>query len=495
MATEHKLSRKRGSEHLRDRTSQVIEASEISISRSKRRRNGNGEIVNFGSQGTVDVQLQSCGRVMSAASKQRCSNKYSYVEEGNKTFSVIGASNKEICLRNRCKKTYASLSKIGLLSNQRKTKQSVGTNNVILIKTSNDAQNMTAVGHNKAMEEKQLINDSTERTVCDSNDKQVTNCEEINNQQKHNAAEVSDSDGALRNEKGCLIYVQSPSFPDGKALRTSAETGWPALIVGEHHQLIDTECSKEGCNTLGSVIPTKTVPHVSHSHNPVLHPVAKVAGIPATSSMLSLSANTSAITAISTPIPTFPKLPDVFGDVSRSEVGNLGQTTLTSRREDGCLTSTPQEVDKLDSSCSSVEERHRQHHVLSESYNSTVHQNQETIIPLKHTQPYTEIPFPVVDISCDSVSLSQREQNNVSLADNVSNSKTDFHSPETRESSSYQHPSFLKVDTWATQMLQNIELLYKNEKHCDLILKFCGGEVLKVSISSCQFLINKYPNR
>ncbi|XP_045131318.1 uncharacterized protein LOC123516194 isoform X2 [Portunus trituberculatus] len=470
MTTKQKLSRKRGNEHLRDITSNFIEASEITISRSKRRKNGNSEIVNTGNQEAVETQIQSYSQVAPLESQQKCSNKQTYFDS-RKTFSIIDASSTEKCVRNRYKNTYASLSKAGLLSNQIKNKQYIGVSNVVLIKTTNDVEHKSDRENNKGKETPKLPPDFVNRSLTLSNDMQITNSDKLS----CSFTQVIDSNSILKNEKGCLIYVQSPSFPNGKTRKTNEES-CPQTIKPD--QFAEPECLKEKCNTLDSVISTELVSHVNHSKNPVLKPVAKVSSISTTSSVQTLSASTSAITAISTPIPTFPKLPDVFGDMLKSEAEYLGQTTITSGRKDVCSGRTPQEMVCDAPGCISVEIS-KQNNSSADSCNQNVHHNQQIVFPLRCTEPSTSVPLPVVDILGESYNSCMKEDN-VRLGNDVSGAKTKIHALGTIMSGSLEEPSFLQVDTWATHILQNLELLYKNETQCDFILKFCGGEVLKV---------------
>ncbi|XP_063859886.1 uncharacterized protein LOC135100674 isoform X2 [Scylla paramamosain] len=488
MATKQKLSRKRGNEHLRDITSNFIEASEITISRSKRRKNGNGEIINTGNQEAVETQLQPYGQIAPCESQQKCSNKHTY-SDGKKTFSIIDASSTEKCVRNRYKNTYASLSKTGLLSNQIKTKQYIGASNVVLIKTNKDVEHQSAGENDKGKEIQQMAPDSVNISLTVSNNIQITDSEKLSD----NCTQVVDSNSILKNENGCLIYVQSPSFPNGKTRRTNAERSCPKTV--KPHQVAEPECFKEKFNTLDSIISTEFLSHVNHSRSPVLNPMAKVSAISATSSVPTLSASTSAITAISTPIPTFPKLPDVFGDMLKVEAEYLGRTTLTSGRKDGCSGSTLQEMGSDGRGCSSVKIS-KQNHCSSESCSQNVHHNQQIVFPLRCTDPSTSVPLPVVDILSEGHNSYVKEEDSIRLANNVSGTKTGkIHALGTiMRSASSEDPSFLQVDTWATHMLQNLELLYKNESQCDFILKFCGGEILKVHrtiLLACTSLVSE----
>lgn len=471
MAAKQKVSIKRGNDHLKDITSNCIEASEITICRSKRRKNGNGEVINTGNQEVVETQLQSHGQVAPFEFQQKCSNKHIYLDSEER-FPVVDASSTEKCVRNRYKNTYASLSKTSLLSNQIKNKQYIDGSNVVLIKTTNDVEHKSGGENNKGKETQKLEINSINRSPTVSNNIEIPDSDKLCN----NFTQVIDSNSILSNKKGSLVYVQSPSLPSGKT-RTYEERS--CLKTVKTHQFSEPECFKEKCNTLDSIIFSELESHINHSENSLLKPVAKVSAISTISSVPTLSANTSAITAISTPIPTFPKLPDVFGDMLKGEAESLEKTSLTSRRKDVCSGSTLQEMDSDGPGCSSVEVS-KQNNCLISSCSQNVHHNQ-----LRCTDPSTSATLPVVDIRGESGDSYIKEEDCASLSNDVSDTKAKIHALGTITSSTSDGSSFLQVDTWATHMLQNLELLYKNETQCDFILKFCGGEILKVSMINC----------
>lgn len=412
MAAKRKLPVKRRIENLDDMASRIFESIKDVTSKPKRRRKENSEH-SFENQDSINSQFMFYDNHMCDASQQKYARRQSETDQSKKNFS-FGVSSNEKNLRSRVKKSY-SLNKTESESKQIKSKRSFVFSNKTPIDISKYSECSTAVKSHKGREKKQVVSESIDTVQSMTDDIQVTKVKE-NNQQKHDTSQASDSNVLLKNEEESIISI-SPSF-----------------------------LQEENFSTSGSEISYVAVSCVSHSHNQILKPAITVTGIPASSSMTSLSASTSAITAISTPIPSFPVLHDGFGDSVRWEVDSSGHTTLTNWREDGSHTNmTSEQKEKLDFALDSAAERHEQQNVMSGSCNETVHHNHDVVSLKKNGDHSTSAAVPVVAVPFSS-----------------------------------QQPSFLKVDTWGEYILQNLEILYKKEMYCDFILKFHGGEVLKV---------------
>lgn len=406
MAAKRKLPVKRRIENLEDMTSRIFETIEDVTSKPKRRRKESSEH-SYENQDSINSPFMFYDDHMCDASQQKYTRRQPQTDQSKKNFS-FGLSSNEKNLRSRDKKSY-SFNKTESESKQIKSKRSLVFSNKTPIDISKYSESSTSVKTHKGREKKQVVSESVDTVQSMSDDIQVTKVKE-NNQQKYDTSQVSDSNVLFKNEEESIISI-SPSF-----------------------------LQEENFSTSGSEISYVAVSCVSHSRNQILKPTITATGIPATSSMTSLSASTSAITAISTPIPSFPVLHDGFGDSVRWEVDSSGHTTLPNWREDCSHTNmTSQQKEKPDFTLDSATERYEQQNVMSGSCNETVQANHEVVSLTGAAVPVVAVPF------------------------------------------SSQQPSFLKVNTWGEYMLQNLKILYKKEMYCDFILKFHGGEVLKVS--------------
>lgn len=413
MAAKRKLPIERRTEDLEDMASRIFETIEDVTSKPKRRRKEINKH-SFENQDSVNSPFMFYDNHLCDASQQIfASRQQPQTNQSKKSFS-FGLSNNEKNLRSRVKKSY-SFDKTESESKLMKSKRSSVFCNKTLVDTSKYSECSTTEKNLKGREKKQVVSGSIDTVQSMTDDIQIT--EVKNNQEKHDTLQASDSNVLSKNEEESIISI-TPGF-----------------------------LQEENFSNSGSEISYVAVSCVSHSHNQILKPTISVTGNPVTSSMTSLSANTSAITAIATPIPSVPVLHDGFGDSVRWEVDSSGHTTLISLRRDGSHTNmTSEQKEKPDFALDSAVEGHDQQTVMSGSSNETVHNNQEVALPRKNGDPFTSAAATVVPVLLSS-----------------------------------QQPSFLKVDTWGEYMLQKLEILYKKEMYCDFTLKFCGGEVLKVS--------------
>lgn len=223
--------------------------------------------------------------------------------------------------------------------------------------------------------------------------------------------------------------------------------------------------------------------------------------------MPNLSANTSAITAIPTPIATFPLLPDMTRDMSRAAVFTVGVPNTDPKQGDSYIVPVSS-APVANSICNAVCQTTSNPHCNSFSIDkcnvlvSTLNSNPVAVDDCKDdrrdvlvTNTYGDHQFvdrnsssiPIVDLSDDSDSLLvEKDDVLVPLAGNIS-AKSSFEkenystSPTASSSARTQTSSnVLRVDNWGTYLLQKLELLYQREQDCDLVLKFCNGETLKV---------------
>lgn len=405
MATKRKLPVKRGIDNLKDMTSSIFDSFEVTTSKAKRRRKENSEN-SFGKQDSVDSLSKSYDNLMCDTSHTKYASKQFQMDQSKKKFSVSGLSSNDKKIRSKVKKSY-SLNKTTSVSKQIKSKKSLALSNKRSININNDIECRITVKNHRGRAKKQA-SESINTVLPITDDIQITKAEG-SYQQKYNTSQIPDSNDIHEKGKEDIITISS-SFPEEK------------------------------CSTSGSEVPYVAVSCINHSHNQILKPAVNVTAVPATSSMTSLSASTSAITAIPTPIPTFPVLHDGYGDLMKSEVGRAEHTILTKWKVDDDHTKiTPEQKEKPDFVFNSAAERHDQQSGLSRSCS-------EIVLIGKCKDPLTSLPVPAVVMPFNS-----------------------------------QQPRFLKVDTWGEYMLQNLEILYKKEMFCDFLLKFHGGEVLRVS--------------
>lgn len=244
------------------------------------------------------------------------------------------------------------------------------------------------------------------------------------------------------------------------------------LIMNEQHHVAELSLTTSSCNKTQSTSSNIPVTYSYTTISPVLQPMYG-AGVP---SQLSHQYATSAIAAVSTPIPTVPILPEIVRGVT---CGTKVLTDPGPRQEESRnaspskLPSTSESPAKHTVSYSSYKSHCVQGnnlHVYHYNFNAeTEDEKKDIVIEDEDVDLCDNTSLSVIDFSCEADSLKVKEESDNALPSKISKGVS------TSE-------DFVQTENWGTYLLQKLEVLYDQEQECDLILKFCGGEKLKVCI-------------
>ncbi|KAK4295741.1 hypothetical protein Pmani_031715 [Petrolisthes manimaculis] len=253
-------------------------------------------------------------------------------------------------------------------------------------------------------------------------------------------------------------------------------------LMNEQHHVAELSLTNSICNKIPSTSSNIPVTYSYTTISPVLQPMYG-AGVP---SQLSHQYVTSAIAAVSTPIPTVPILPEIVR-------GTTGGTKVLSD-------SSPRQAESRNASPSklpSTSDNQIKQTVSYSNYDS--HCMQGNNLHVYHYNFNTETDNAKKDIVC--------EENDADLCENTALSVIDFNceddslrvkdgentSPSKISKGVSTSEDFIQIENWGTYLLQKLEVLYEQEQECDLILKFWGGETLKVHraiVLACTSLVS-----
>lgn len=536
MAAKNKSPRKRGRECLGmnkredDQEPPIIIAN---IKRRKKTRDGvriakESKSPNIESLGGSATNTRTHTTMTSIVTLRRNKNSDSCWEHSISTSSKLSSStpDKEQNLASHVKKTYASGSKYmpvkkdrGRLKGNNRSRSSVPDH------LNKEDRCKSEIEEDKIKEEnmkKDVANDTTGGQdlplevglAHDMKDNVLSRCDMIVKDDSHHdkvhhnencQSQMVPKDTDWKNENDSPVYVTSNSCSENKRVIENVAKSSSKVTVGEGSQAIESKMTTENHSVLATI---SSNIQMSHGHHPLPHVLRSVSspGIPLTSVMPSLSANTSAITAIPTPIATFPVLTDMARDVSGGTVYAVGFTNSDTKQEShysgdvssatGFAYTSHNSLNQVvsDPKCSAFAVDRNSLHVSTISSNAGDIGDHKNILVSAHG---THLEHHVVEKSTSSVPIVDIEDENDSLSmerGNISVSSvncTPATSMSARETVSTSHiaagsggvhtPSdYLQVDNWSAYLLQRLELLYEHEQECDLVLRFSGGETLKV---------------
>lgn len=291
----------------------------------------------------------------------------------------------------------------------------------------------------------------------------------------------------FKKSSSCESAIDTPlkeSDSGVSVLDCSADTSeWPkptghttenssVLIMNEQHHVAELSLTTSSCNKTQSTSSNIPVTYSYTTISPVLQPMYG-AGVP---SQLSHQYATSAIASVSTPITTVPILPEIVRGVTCGTKGlsDPGPRPGESRNASPSkLPSTSESLAKQTVSYSSYNSHSVQGnnlHVYHYNFNAEKEdEKKDIVIGDEDADLCDNTSLSVIDFSCEGDSLKVKEESDNSLPSKINKGVS------TSE-------DFVQTENWGTYLLQKLEVLYEQEQECDLILKFCGGETLKVCI-------------
>ncbi|XP_071526103.1 uncharacterized protein [Panulirus ornatus] len=305
-------------------------------------------------------------------------------------------------------------------------------------------------------------------------------------------------DAVWKSEDDSSVCVTSDSCSEKIVSENFAKRS-AKVTVGESSQAIESKMTTEN----HSILPTVSVSsdmQISPGHHPLPHVLQPVScsGIPQTPVMPSLSANTTAITAIPTPIATFPVLSDKGRHLSGGTVYAVSFTNSDLQQEshnhDDASSDTAvaytshNSVSQVvsDPKCSSALDRNSLHVATFNSNMGAIGDHKNIPVSAHKTVEKRTPSVPVVDIEDENDSLSIERGDipvsSISCTPATSTSTRETVSTSSIASSGGVHTSsdYVEDDIWGAYLLKNLEYLYDFEECCNLVLKFSSGETLKV---------------
>ncbi|XP_042208797.1 uncharacterized protein LOC121857036 isoform X2 [Homarus americanus] len=516
MAAKNKSVRKRGRECLEMNEREEDQESPIVIANIKRRkktRDGVKSEIDSESgstklSGNSVTHTPVCKMTTSIVTLRRNSNRDSGWDHSISTSPMVNVptSKREQNLASNVKKTYASGSKQIQDKNERSKRNSRSKSSLC-----DQPSKVDEIEENKIKEEdtgKGVDNDKTESSTFSPEAKvSLPEREEVVLKnytfpdEGHNndncESHMVEKDGLWKNENECTVYVTSDISHESKTFIENIAKNSSKITVSEDFKAFETEMAPAGnYNLLATIASNIQMPQDHHSLPQTVRSVSSPR-VPVSQVMPNLSANTSAITAIPTPIATFPMLPDMTRDVPGGTVFTVGIANSDSKKDHysdlvssvssfACSSHNSLNFVSSNPTCSmiTVDKNNLHMNRFTSSRDGEDHKNIQLERPVVQRSPSS---IPIVQIDDDSESLlierdyTQVPVSSSTLASSTPERATSTASPgATSNGRVHSASNFLRVDNWATYLLQRLELLYEREQECDLVLKFSTGETLKV---------------
>ncbi|XP_066973576.1 serine-rich adhesin for platelets-like [Macrobrachium rosenbergii] len=245
-----------------------------------------------------------------------------------------------------------------------------------------------------------------------------------------------------------------------------------------------------------------TIPSQSHiMASPVACPVTPVLCHSNTPLMplQSLATNTSAISSVTAPVVALPLLPEVTQDIS----GNLGfpgstQNSLMHsilKPDMSVGYQSPHDSTSEDIPYSTSGSQNNSHVAVSGGGAQEMHPPSDSEMEILDVKD-EKIPLIDIEDDCETLLIEKTEEDyKREIKDSPPKSPDrSCSSGSNSENGDSNIVATVKLENWASYLLQRLESFFDREEECDVVLKFSGGQVLKAHrpiISACTSLLSQ----
>nr|XP_045615181.1 uncharacterized protein LOC123768571 [Procambarus clarkii] len=524
MAAKNKSHRKRSRDcveiHEKNQEHPVIIAN---IKRRRKTRVGS-KTVNENKSTTAILLVNSvanksdCNTTRSIVTLRRHSNSNSCWEHSTSTSAVfsVPSANIEQNLTNNIKKTYASRNKHMQVKNDKgKPKQNSKSKSSLCDLSNKEDRFMNAIEDTKIKEEN--VSKSADNNMEGSAfpveggfihkvkvgiPARADGPRQGDSFHSGNCALQIVGKDAWKSENDCTAYITSDWSSESKKLISK-------VTVNEDVKANESDTTTGSSDVLAALSSNVHLTCVCESLPTSLQSVNNL-GVSLASCRSSLTAGTSTITAITSPITTYPLVSDKAGDAAGGAVFAFSLSNSLTKQEDnspGVVSSASYASsshnilnhDVSNPKCNMISVDKNELSISTVNCNVDGLEDHKNIQHEHHMVDKSTSTIPIVQIDDDGDLLSTENYNfpvsfvNCSPATSMSELGTTSASPIVASSRQDHSPNFMQVDNWAATLLQRLQLLYESEQECDLLLKFATGETLKVHraiVSACTSLVS-----